>query len=241
MEENNRDDKYMRLIKWGFILMIIAYVAVVLGVTIYQINRGDYNIDDFVFNFFGGLIVIPFFIVLLFIIGGVMTIIEKITKKKATTPRKQNLGWETFKDKVENALEPAREEDGLPKWKVKLKNTFLCILGVTILASIYVIPCLIVVGVENCSGPSMGHSEISGGFATFMQVIIIIIAITFVGLLWYGFYRLLENKKQSKTQRVFDSLGLTIIAICIIALILYIFATHEYIGPQINDAHFDRL
>ncbi len=88
MEENNRDDKYMRLIKWGFILMIIAYVAVVLGVTIYQINRGDYNIDDFVFNFFGGLIVIPFFIVLLFIIGGVMTIIEKITKKKGNNSEK---------------------------------------------------------------------------------------------------------------------------------------------------------
>lgn len=244
MDENNRDDKYMRLIKWGLILMIIAYVAVVIGVTIYQINRGDYNLDDFVLNFFGGLIVVPVFSVLMFIVGGIIALSVQIKERKlktAKTPRKPNLRWEAFKDKVENALEPAREEDGLPKWKVKLKNTFLYILGVTILASVYVIPCLIVVGVNNCSGPRMNHSEISGDFATFMQVIVVIIVIAFVGLIWYGFYRLLENKKQSKAKRVFDALGLTIIAICIIALILYIFTTHENIGPRINDAHFDRL
>ncbi len=114
------------------------------------------------------------------------------------------------------------------------------ILGILCMAAPFAIPALIVVGIENCSG-SETSSEISGDSRIIWTVIFILVAIVIACFIYYGIYKLLGNKAQSKAKRIVKALILTVVVMGLIALFIYLCGIYDFGGPRVNDAHFDRL
>ena len=144
-----------------------------------------------------------------------------------------------IREHIERFLDPD-EREGYPVRRNKLRSAFLMILGILCMAAPFAIPALIVVGIENCSG-SETSSEISGDSRIIWTVIFILVAIVIACFIYYGIYKLLGNKAQSKAKRIVKALILTVVVMGLIALFIYLCGIYDFGGPRVNDAHFDRL
>lgn len=215
MEENNQDDKEIRVVKGFFISMMIAYVAVVIIATIHQIKHEEYNLDNFVFNFFGGLIVIPIFGVLGLIMEGIATLVKKIKERRRNNPivsKELNPKWEDFKYNAKNALETA--------------SCFLAIAAV--------IGGVILVN----------NNEIAANIAGIISMTVVtIIGLVFLCTFCYAIWRLVRHlaPTKSKFEAIIISIVLFFLIIGFLLLIGYLCEEMEYHMPRVNDAHFDRI
>ena len=143
-----------------------------------------------------------------------------------------------IRESLEKFLDPHDRED-YPVWLNRLRSVFLVLLGILCMAAPFAIPVLIVVGIENCSG-SGTPSEISGESSVLWAVVFILVAIAVACFIYYGFYKLLGSKTQSKAKRIIKAILLTIVVLGLIALFIYICGVYDFGGPRVNDAHFGR-